>query len=157
MLQAGRLRVRVPMRCIFFNLSNPSSRIMVLGSTQPLTEMKTRNFLGWGEGRPALKSDNITAIYSRCLEKMWEPRRLTILWAFTASYRDNFTFHFYIDRIPTRIRNSLMVFCIKTARWSKKYAKKSQYIHMCIRILCRSKRCFSSSQCPDRLCDPRTF
>jgi hypothetical protein len=34
---------------------------MALGSTQPLTEMSTRNPLG-GEGRPALKADNLTAI-----------------------------------------------------------------------------------------------
>jgi hypothetical protein len=27
----------------FFNLPNPSSRTMTLGSTQPLTEMSTRN------------------------------------------------------------------------------------------------------------------
>jgi hypothetical protein len=27
---------------------------------------------------------------------MWEPRRLTTLWAFTACYRDSFTFFFYI-------------------------------------------------------------
>jgi hypothetical protein len=31
----------------FFNLPNPTSRPMVLGSTQPLTEMSTRN-LPWG-------------------------------------------------------------------------------------------------------------
>jgi hypothetical protein len=30
----------------FVNLSNPSSRIMVLGSTQPLGEMNTRNLPG---------------------------------------------------------------------------------------------------------------
>jgi hypothetical protein len=30
----------------FFNLSNPSSRTMDLGSTQPLTEMSTRNIPG---------------------------------------------------------------------------------------------------------------
>jgi hypothetical protein len=30
----------------FFNLSNPSSRTMALGSTQPLTEMSTRNLPG---------------------------------------------------------------------------------------------------------------
>jgi hypothetical protein len=30
----------------FFNLPNPSSRTMALGSTQPLTEMSTRNFPG---------------------------------------------------------------------------------------------------------------
>jgi hypothetical protein len=45
-LQAGRSRDRVPMRWIFFNLPNPSSRTMVLGSTQPLTEMSTRNLPG---------------------------------------------------------------------------------------------------------------
>jgi hypothetical protein len=27
---------------------------------------------------------------------MWEPRRLTNLWAFTASYKDSFTFFFCI-------------------------------------------------------------
>jgi hypothetical protein len=35
----------------FFNLPNPSSRTMALGSTQPLTEMSTRNFPGVKSGR----------------------------------------------------------------------------------------------------------
>jgi hypothetical protein len=35
----------------FFNLSNPSSRTMVLGSTQFLTEMSIRNLPG-GKRRP---------------------------------------------------------------------------------------------------------
>jgi hypothetical protein len=61
MLQAGRLRDRVPERWIFFNLPNPSSRTMALGSTQPLTEMSTRDIPG-GKGRPARKADNLTAI-----------------------------------------------------------------------------------------------
>jgi hypothetical protein len=43
MLQAGRSRDRVPMRWIISNLPNPSGRTMALGSTQPLTEMSTRN------------------------------------------------------------------------------------------------------------------
>jgi hypothetical protein len=34
---------------------------MALGSTQPLTEMSTRN-LPWGKGRPESKADNLTAI-----------------------------------------------------------------------------------------------
>jgi hypothetical protein len=34
---------------------------MALGSTQPLTEMSTRNFAE-GKGRPARKADNLTAI-----------------------------------------------------------------------------------------------
>jgi hypothetical protein len=48
MLQAGRLRVRVPMSWIFFffNLPNPSSCTMALG----------------GKGWPVRKADNLTAI-----------------------------------------------------------------------------------------------
>jgi hypothetical protein len=60
MLQAGRLRVRVPMRWIFFNLPNHSSRNAALGSTKHLVEMSTRNLPG-GKGRPASKVD-LTAI-----------------------------------------------------------------------------------------------
>jgi hypothetical protein len=45
----------------FFNLPNPSSRTMTLGSTQPLTEMSTRNLPG-GKGRPARGANNLTAI-----------------------------------------------------------------------------------------------
>jgi hypothetical protein len=62
MLQAGRSRVRFPMRSLdFFNLPNPSNRTVFKGLTQPLTEMSTRNLLG-GKGRPALKADNLTAV-----------------------------------------------------------------------------------------------
>jgi hypothetical protein len=44
MLQVGRSRVRFLMRLLdYFNLPNPVSRTMTLGSTQPLTEMSTRN------------------------------------------------------------------------------------------------------------------
>jgi hypothetical protein len=45
----------------FFNLPNPSSRTMALVSTQPLTEMSTRNIPG-GKGWPVRKADNLTAI-----------------------------------------------------------------------------------------------
>jgi hypothetical protein len=45
----------------FFNLPNPSSRTIALGSTQLLTEMSTKNLPG-GKGRPARKADNLTAI-----------------------------------------------------------------------------------------------
>jgi hypothetical protein len=61
MLQAGRLPVRVPDEVDFFNLRNPSSRSMALGSTQPLTEMSTRNLAG-GKWRPARKADNLIAV-----------------------------------------------------------------------------------------------
>jgi hypothetical protein len=54
----------------FFNLPNPSSRTVALGSTQPLTEMNTRNLPG-GKGLPARKADNLTTIgelivYRKC-------------------------------------------------------------------------------------------
>jgi hypothetical protein len=45
----------------FFIWPNPSSRTMALISTQPLTEMSTKNLPG-GKGRPALSIDNLTAI-----------------------------------------------------------------------------------------------
>jgi hypothetical protein len=61
MLQAERSRVRVLIRWIFFNLPNPSSRNMALGSIQPITEMSTRNLPG-GKGQPVCKADNLTAI-----------------------------------------------------------------------------------------------
>jgi hypothetical protein len=43
MLQTGGSRDGIPMSWIFSNLPNPSGRTMALGSTQPLTEMSTRN------------------------------------------------------------------------------------------------------------------
>jgi hypothetical protein len=45
----------------FFNWPNPSSHTMVLGSTQPLTEMSTRNLPG-GKGWPVRGADNFAAI-----------------------------------------------------------------------------------------------
>jgi hypothetical protein len=45
----------------FFYCPNPSSRTMALESTQPLTEMSTRNLPG-SKGRPEHKADNLTAI-----------------------------------------------------------------------------------------------
>jgi hypothetical protein len=61
MLEAGRSPVRVPDEVNFFNLPNPSSRTMALGSTQPLTEMNTRNFPG-GKKWPAHRVDYLAAI-----------------------------------------------------------------------------------------------
>jgi hypothetical protein len=62
MLQARRSQVRFPMGLLdFFILPNPSSRSLALGSTQPLTEMSTRNLPG-GKEQPAHKAKNLTAI-----------------------------------------------------------------------------------------------
>jgi hypothetical protein len=51
MLQAGRSSVRVPDEVDFYNVLNPSSHTMGLGSTQPVTEMSTRNLPGVKSGR----------------------------------------------------------------------------------------------------------
>jgi hypothetical protein len=64
---------------------------MALGSTQPLTEMSTRNLHG-AKVWQARKADNLTAICEQTVQKMWKPRRLTTLRASTACYRDSFTF-----------------------------------------------------------------
>jgi hypothetical protein len=68
MLQAGRSPVRVPDEMEFLNLPNPSSRTMTLGTTQPLTEMSTRNLSG-GKKRPARRADNLAAIYEPNVRK----------------------------------------------------------------------------------------
>jgi hypothetical protein len=94
MIKSVRWRVRLPMRSagvFFFNWPNPSSRNMVPGSTQPLTEMSTRNF-PVGKDRPAREADNLTAICEPTIKKIWEPRRLTYLWASTACHSDSFVF-----------------------------------------------------------------
>jgi hypothetical protein len=61
MLQAGRPPVRVPDEVDFFNWPNSSGRAMALGSTQPPTEMSTRN-LPRGKKRLARRADNLAAI-----------------------------------------------------------------------------------------------
>jgi hypothetical protein len=78
----------------FLNWPNASSRIIPQGSTQPLTEMSTRNLPG-GKGRPALKIDNLTAICELIVGEMWKLRLLTTLWASRACYKDSFTFIYW--------------------------------------------------------------
>jgi hypothetical protein len=57
----------------FFNLPNPSSHIMALELTQPLTEMSTKEssiFLG-DKAQPVHKADNLNAIFcAHCLENV---------------------------------------------------------------------------------------
>jgi hypothetical protein len=75
----------------FFNWPNPFSSTVAMGSNKPLTEMSARKLPG-GKGRPAREAVNLTAICEAIVQKMWEPRRLTTLWASMACYRDSFSF-----------------------------------------------------------------
>jgi hypothetical protein len=52
----------------YFNLSNSSSRTMALGSTQPLTEMSTRNVPG-GKERPHVRLTTLPPSVSRLTKK----------------------------------------------------------------------------------------
>jgi hypothetical protein len=62
MLQTGRSPVRVPNELdFFFNLTDFSNRTMALGSTQPLTEISTKN-LHEGRKGPARRADNLAAV-----------------------------------------------------------------------------------------------
>jgi hypothetical protein len=59
----GRWPVRVTDEVdFFFNLPNPSSQTTAPGSTQPITEISTRNLPG-GKKWPARRADNLAYIF----------------------------------------------------------------------------------------------
>jgi hypothetical protein len=76
---------------------------VTLKSTQPLTEMSTRNILA-DEGCPASEAGNFTAICEQTVSKMCDPRRLTYgpprpvteFYSFTFTY---FSLFFIIYRL----------------------------------------------------------
>jgi hypothetical protein len=98
---------------------------MTLGSTQPLTEISTRNFPG-GKGWPELKTDSLTATCGPVVCKMCEPRRLTTLSASTVCYRDSFTMETYrrMEKQVTQIHNTW-------ARWNSMANFTFVSLHAC--------------------------
>jgi hypothetical protein len=77
-------RIESRMRWIFFNLPNPSSRTMALGSTQPLTKMSTRNLPGGVKGGRRVGLTTLPPSVSRMSENVWESQPLATLIASTA-------------------------------------------------------------------------
>ena len=66
----------------FFHSRNPSGRTMAPGSTQPLTEMSTRN-ISWGKGGRCVGLTTLPPSCADCLE-IWEPQPPGTLRAFQA-------------------------------------------------------------------------
>jgi hypothetical protein len=123
----------------YFNWPNPSSRTMALGSTRPVTEMSTRNFPGWLNGGRHLRSD--------CLDKMWDPRRLTTLLSFTVWDRDSLTLNIkYIANISTSIEiwtgflmNNVVFWdvtpCILVDVYRRRETSTRLHVATCLKIL----------------------
>jgi hypothetical protein len=64
-----------------FHLHNPSGRTMVLGFTQTLTYMSTRN-ISWGWRQPVCTADNLTTLMCRLswnqgISTSWNPQGLS--------------------------------------------------------------------------------
>jgi hypothetical protein len=90
--KAGRSRIRFRLSSFHFTVHlNLPAALWPWSGLKLLTEISTKNLPG-GKLRPARKTDNLTDICGPIVWKMWEPRRLTTLWASTAGYRNNLPF-----------------------------------------------------------------
>jgi hypothetical protein len=70
---------------------------MTSSGLEPATFRLVAFFLG-SKARPARKADNLNAICEPLVKKLWDPQRLTALWAFTAWYSDSFIFDHKVIR-----------------------------------------------------------
>jgi hypothetical protein len=101
MLQVGRSHIQIPMRSL--DALWPWGRLSLWHKWVPGI------FLGLMSGR-RVKADDLTAICEPIVYKMWQPRRLTTLWAFTACYRDSFTFYLFTCLKMLHTSNHSIVF-----------------------------------------------
>jgi hypothetical protein len=76
----------------FFNLPNPWSGTMDPGFDWTSNRNEYQESSCVVNVGPERKADNLTAISEAIVYKMWESRRLTNLWTFTACYTDRVTF-----------------------------------------------------------------
>jgi hypothetical protein len=98
-LHTGSSRVRVPIRWIFFSIY----LILKIHYGPGVDSASNRNEyqeFSWGiKGGRRVRLTTLPPSVSDCLDKMWEPRRPTALWAFTACYRDNFTLSHHFRKL----------------------------------------------------------
>jgi hypothetical protein len=96
MLQAGRSRVQVSMRSLdsFSIVLILPAELWTLGSTQPLTEINTRNLPG-SKGRPVRKADNLATIYEPIVGTSTSHNPMG-LQGLLQGYRDTVAFTFYL-------------------------------------------------------------
>ena len=81
-----------------FYCHNPSGRTMALGSTQPLTEISTRNNSWWGKGGRCVQLTTLPPPFADCLETL-EPQPPGTLTSCPNLYRDSFIFAFFPGKI----------------------------------------------------------
>jgi hypothetical protein len=89
MPQAGRSWLRFPMRSLDFSVDPILQAALWPWSRLSLKQKWVPGIFLGGKGRPVRKAGNLSHLWADCLEKMWEPRRLTTRWSSTVSYRDS--------------------------------------------------------------------
>ena len=125
-LQTVRSRVRFPMVSLgfFIDIIFPA-----LGSTQPLTEMSTRN-ISWVLRWLTRRADNLPPSCADCLD-IWKPQPSGTLWACPGLYGD-----FLPLPLPLPVFGSFQNFLLflmltlqpRTGNLTKKRGQKWQYI-----------------------------
>jgi hypothetical protein len=80
---------------VFFVTAHRWTSFCASSILSPMGKYSKRSLLFWGFPTVLIFCSNYRHLWANCLEKMWEPRRLTTAWAFTACYRDNFIFYLY--------------------------------------------------------------
>jgi hypothetical protein len=126
---------------------------MALGSTQPLTEMSTRNYFLGGKGGRRVGLKTFSSSCANCLE-IWEPQTPGTHRACTGLYRDCFTFT--VRRLFLKIWKSKVIdfFCKiyldETLSSWYKFWRTNLTWRMTDNILCHEPLFFKALACRER-------
>ena len=90
--QAGRSRVPFPIESEIFHWFNSSGRTVALGSTQPLTEISTRD-LPRGVKVAGAHGSQPCDLHMPTVWKSWEPQPPGAFGTYIGLYRESFTFY----------------------------------------------------------------